>query len=829
MTRLQAKALRHVFYTFTIRKAFAMALTYVEDRTGVLAANKITGEIHTITAENNRNFHLFLPKFAPFYEEGFKLFKNINGTQLPLDVDKDFFFVYKFEGASLSTSKNVFGGICFMDMTQEGEFEIEYQTVGGPWVVDQQQALEIIANEVYNPRGRTWDQVMNYPTNFGPTEHIQDEADFMSSQQVGEKLDAVAEAIAGNANRPLPTPPVTLEDLGIPKIGNWGMATVLQAVEGKSNDTLISPLTLAAVLEEKGINRAATDMEDFRKHIANKNNPHGNNKETVDLGKAQNIGKAADEKILTNQDDEAYVTLTQMRSYLRIHGCKTAPEDAPKFPEKGTVLNYRCTSNFDRMGIFADGFGHSFEQIVEPNSPTCGYRPPEKNNFPPHGTVLQYYCLDFDRWKIVADGYGGSYHAFVLANSGDCGYDGGSVTTKPPAGTLLSAYCDGTILVQTLANGNGGSYENRIPGHTQCADNVKCPPADTLVSTSCENKNEIGKYTNGSCGYYTKVIAQNSTKCGYAEVTTKSPITNPPHGTPMGSTCRGQNYVNMFADGNNGTYDEIVEYNSSRCGYISTTTTTTTTRAPVQKPNLQYSTSMGYMTPNTTMKERHTVTMSNGRANAQYSLIYYIRSSSGQVSPTYFAKLQCNAMGQGTQMVEVGVYGKDPNSAFVPDDTYQCWVEATDDGINTGIIKSNIVPRTFAGFGQTPAGNMSIDYSIQPNYITIGSYVYHTISVTGARANSDFVLEIQVYPTTPGYKTVTTYTTRVRSDGNGRISHSISPAMQGMPNGMTGPSAIIPDSGYKNYVVIEGVKSNEVQTTWATGSPLRLDDSIFKR
>lgn len=805
-----------------------MAVTYVEDRTGVLAANKITGETHTITAENNRNFHLFLPKLAPFYEEGFKLFKNINGTQLPLEVNKDFYFVYKFEGASLSTAKNVFGGICFMDLTQAGEFSIEYQTVGGNWTIDAAQALEIVANEVYNPRGRTWDQVMNYPTNFGPTEHIQDEADFMSSKQVGDKMDAIAEAIAKNADRPIPTPPVTLEDLGIPKIGNWGMATVKQAIDGISADTLISPLTLAAVLEQKGINRAAIDMDAFRKHITDKNNPHEIDKEKIDLPKAENIGKASDEKILTNQPDEAYVTLTQLRDYLRIHGCRTADELEQKFPEKDSLLNYRCTSNYDRMGIFADGMGHTYEKVVEPNSPTCGYRPPEKNNYPPHGTVLQFYCLDFDRWKIVADGYGGSYHAFVMANSGDCGYDGGSVTTKPPAGTLLSAYCDGTVLVQTLANGNGGSYENRIPGHAQCADNVKCPPADTLVSTSCENKNEVGKYTNGSCGYYTKVIAQNSTKCGYEEVTTKTPLTNPPHGTPMGSTCRGQNYVNLFADGNGKTYDEIVEYNSPRCGYISTTTTTTTTRAPVNKPQLQYASSMYYLTPQTTMKERHTVTMTNGRPNATYSLIYYIRSSSGQVSTTYFASLTCNAVGQGTHVVEVGVYGKDPNSAFVPDDTYQCWVEATDPGVPGELIKSNIVPRTFAGFGQSPSGNMSIDYAIQPQYIAIGSFIYHTISVTGARANASYNLEVYVNPVIPGYKTVRSYNVTVTADGNGRILHNITPGMQQTPNGIVSPSSIIPDGSYKNYVLIDGVKSNEVQTTWATGSPLRLDDSIFR-
>lgn len=805
-----------------------MAIMYNEDRTGTLAANKVTNELHNITAENNRNYHFFIPKFAPFFEEGFKLFKSINGTQLELKENIDFYFVYKFEGASLSTAKNLFGAISFMDLTQEGEFSLEYQTVGSPWNIDEAQILEIIANEVYNPRGRTWDQTLNYPTNFGPTQHIQNEADFMSSQEVGEKLGDIAEAVSETANRPYNTPPITLEDLGIPKVGNWGMASVQQAKDGASNDTLISPLTLKAVLEDLGINRAAEDMKTFREHIQDTNNPHKSTKETVDLGSAANIGKASDEKILSNQDEEAYPTLSQLRSYLRIHGCQTAPDEEQKFPVKDSVLTYRCTSNYDRIGIFADGMGHTYEKIVESNSTTCGYRPPEKNNYPPHGTVLQYYCLDYDRWKIVADGYGGSYHTFVLANSGDCGYDGGSSTTKPPAGTLLSAYCDGTALVQTLANGNGGSYENRIPGHAQCADNVKCPDRDILVSTSCENKNEIGKYTDGACGHYNKVIVQNSTKCGYSEVTTLSPVSHPPHGTSMGTTCRGTNFVNLYADGNGGTYEEIAEYNSTRCGYMNTSTTTTTSRTPVVEPSLQYSSSLSYITPNTSVNERHSVTMTNGKPNSVYRLGFYMRASStGAVTTFYVGNLTTGSTGTGSYNFELGIYGKDQTAKFVADDTYSNWAVASiDDGLGV-ITKSNLIPRTYAGFGQTPANPINIQYTIQPNQVNIGTMYNDTIYATGCTPNTNYMIEIYTVPTTVGYKSVKTYNQTVRSSPEGIIQLVVTSAMRLYPNGPTIPSELMPDGQYKQYIMISGAKSNEQLISWATGSRLTLNTSVF--
>ena len=197
-----------------------MPVMYPEDRTGSLVSNKIVDEIQTITAENSRDFHFFVPKFAPFYEDGFTIFQDINSTLLPLEEGVDYYLCYKYESASLSTAKNVFGGVAFTNLATEGSFLVSYQTVGGDWLLDDQQILGIVANEVYNPRGRTWDQVSGKPTNFGPTSHIHNASDFLTEEEVGLKLDDIAQAIRENINRPLNTSPITLADLGIPKIGN---------------------------------------------------------------------------------------------------------------------------------------------------------------------------------------------------------------------------------------------------------------------------------------------------------------------------------------------------------------------------------------------------------------------------------------------------------------------------------------------------------------------------------------------------------------------------------------------------------------------------------
>ena len=798
-----------------------MAYTYPEDRSGTLASNKIVGELQTITAQNNRNFHFIVPKFAPFFGESFKLFKNINGNQLPLVKDVDFYFAYKYESASLSTGKEVFGGIAFTDLTLDGEISYDYQTVGGKWTLDENQILEIIANEIYNPRGRTWDQVHGKPETFGPTSHVMDYADFLTPKAVGDKYDQIAEAIALLGSRPTNQAPVTLHDLGIPKIGNWGLATVKEATDGESADTLITPLTLKAVLDKTGLTNAGESLKQFNEHILNLDNPHKTNKAQTDLGKVENRAMAPGEKILSGEDDEGLMSLTDVKTFIRLHGCSTRPEEEKVFLPKGALISSRCTSNYDKIGLFADGVGHTYELEMEVKSTDCGYKPPQPDNFPRHGTILQYYCLDYDRWKIVADGYGGSYHSFVMANSLDCGYAGGGTVTKPPEGTLLSAFCDGTVMVQTLANGQGGSYEKRIPGHAECAGNTRPPLRGILVTTRCENQNEIGKYTDGAGGYYEEVVVQNSVKCGYNQVTSTPPVSFPPYGTPQGSDCQGTTYVNLFANGSGGTYSEIVERNSPRCGGSTITTTTTTTQSPQKQMKVTYkSTGGGYLTPNTNTKERHTYTVENGPANSSVTVNLWVKGSNNQQSITWSEALTTNAQGYASGSIEVGVYGKDPNAAFVPDDTYQCWGECNG-------VKSDIVTRIFAGFGSSPTANMNISFSINPSTVIIGSMVYYSIVVTGGRPNTTYDLAVKLRPRQAGYKEITSYTGSVRTDASGKVTFTITPTMQGTPNGITGPSPIIPDTDYSSYVVIEGANSNTINYTYRTGSTLQLQNSMF--
>jgi hypothetical protein len=53
---------------------------------------------------------------------------------------------------------------------------------------------------------------------------------------------------------------------------------------------------------------------------------------------------------------------------------------------------------------------------------------------------------------------------------------------------------------------------------------------------------------------------------GYCTIEVNDP--HPPQGTVLGTTCSGYDKYNIIADGNGGSTNELVESNSTECGYV---------------------------------------------------------------------------------------------------------------------------------------------------------------------------------------------------------------------------------------------------------------------
>jgi len=145
--------------------------------------------------------------------------------------------------------------------------------------------------------------------------------------------------------------------------------------------------------------------------------------------------------------------------------------------------------------------------------------PPPPPVYPARGTPLGRYCNDVNLFETYADGYGGSYSNVIEFNSPTCGY-----VAPTPYGTLLRQYCDGTTLVGVFADGNRGEFASPLAyNSTQCGF-VPYPAYGTLLYTYCQPISAggdgsisfyslMGVFANGSGGNYTQEMEYNSPSC----------------------------------------------------------------------------------------------------------------------------------------------------------------------------------------------------------------------------------------------------------------------------------------------------------------------------
>lgn len=170
------------------------SLTYEVDHTAAKPANRVV-EVRTLTDANRSAFNHIIPKAAPFYAHTMRIFHTqtndeyING--------QDFYCVGSFAKAvtNVVDNREVCWSVIFDDPRISGEYRLEYQTVGGEFVLDQQEMAEVLANFVENPRTTDWEQVVGRPLSFPPLPHDVHVNDLRGFNEQVEATNDVAKAI----------------------------------------------------------------------------------------------------------------------------------------------------------------------------------------------------------------------------------------------------------------------------------------------------------------------------------------------------------------------------------------------------------------------------------------------------------------------------------------------------------------------------------------------------------------------------------------------------------------------------------------------------------
>lgn len=287
-----------------------MADTYPFDPSMTQVTNRILREQHVITSTNFRNYHYVIPHFAPFFAESLSMRMRLPNNQLrDLVEGRDYYLSHQFLDASATTNRMLCGSISFLDTDTEGVLEINYHTLGGMWTLTPAQIIEIMANNMRNPRITSWEFVANPPTRFPVVDHPHDIHDFKTMRDVQHAIDGVRDAVLANSGGGLAQHVanlnnphnVTKTQVGLGNVADYPVASLQEAQQGIANNRYMTALRVANAIDYR-----AGQMLD--NHANNKNNPHSVTKQQVGLGSVEDYPVATITEAQQGTSNTRYMT-----------------------------------------------------------------------------------------------------------------------------------------------------------------------------------------------------------------------------------------------------------------------------------------------------------------------------------------------------------------------------------------------------------------------------------------------------------------------------------------------------------------------------------------
>lgn len=100
------------------------------DPTGILPANKVINEEHTVLFAGDSNPYLILPVQGPFYKDGFSI---VDENGITLREGEHFFFSHLWQDAITAIGKQIYGSVALIGLTVSGTYRVNCQYVGGSY------------------------------------------------------------------------------------------------------------------------------------------------------------------------------------------------------------------------------------------------------------------------------------------------------------------------------------------------------------------------------------------------------------------------------------------------------------------------------------------------------------------------------------------------------------------------------------------------------------------------------------------------------------------------------------------------------------------------
>lgn len=288
-----------------------VAYEFEFDPYGTNPHNRITNETHTITPANGKDYSFFVPRKAPFFRRSFKLFDASNNRELIPGIDFYYGHrldqvlisgsmqpVYssivlndRTRALQLRCEYNTIGAEFVLDqaqiLTMMANKTIDPRTLSYKAIQGVPTEFPPVPHRLNVDDTTGWadviDALMNMGDKFG--------------QGTGKVLQALLEHINDHANPHR----ITLADLGIDELGNLVPATKEEGEGGVDNTKYMTSLRVKQYCDKNVVSL----IDAF---AARRDNPHQVTKDQVSLGLVQNFGLATTEQAQAGRANNAYMT-----------------------------------------------------------------------------------------------------------------------------------------------------------------------------------------------------------------------------------------------------------------------------------------------------------------------------------------------------------------------------------------------------------------------------------------------------------------------------------------------------------------------------------------
>lgn len=217
-------------------------------------ANRVTNEPgHTDVA----NAGIIIPRNGPFFSRNVKVTLVDSNRELSFEAG-DYSFIHPFGRFNKRYNRLVWGGIQLKNVTGPVNVTLEYDTIGGDFVLSDIAYAEAVANVLTSPRTIDWNEIVNLPLTWPSDPHDQPISDTMNYGDMITYMTSYIDALTQNPSLSWMSQfeahlkadlhdahKGSLADLGIKNLGDFPMA-VLTDIKGNSTEVVIN----MAVLKE---------------------------------------------------------------------------------------------------------------------------------------------------------------------------------------------------------------------------------------------------------------------------------------------------------------------------------------------------------------------------------------------------------------------------------------------------------------------------------------------------------------------------------------------------------------------------------------------------